>query len=630
MGRLLPASLAAALLLSVEISAASGAAASPPTEAGDPDASLEAAVTVVSRAAVPDPGVTTRVVTREEIERIPARSLPELLQSIPGLDVRRRGVEGVQADIGIRGADHDGTLFLVDGEPVGDPQTNHFSGDLDVPIDAIERIEIFAGAASALYGSGATGGVVNVVTRGARLGRARAQLEGRYVHGTSSLDAGSLRIASKVGDLVAVAVDASRSESSGFRDDTEYQTKSLRLSAVADTGAGPVQLALGYGGKQFGAFAFYGTAYPNQQESARVRTARLSADVSLGGWIVTPSLFYRDHRDDFVLERANPAFYENRSDTASGTARLVARGALPLGTIAFGAESGGESISSISLGDHSRNRQALFAELTRPLSGSEPERGGGRLGLRLDRYDAYGSRVSPLLSFWYSPAAGLKLRASGGSAFRAPTFTDLYYRDPQNVGNPDLSAERAWNAEVGATLERGPFSFDLALFTRHATNLIDFVQSGPSEPYQARNIRTANTSGVEAVAEWRGPRRGLLGRVTLQAAYVFADLSRISEGAGGTLEGRYLLDPLHTKWDLIASGTFPLEITYRSRLSYHARPSFEDGIWLVDARIGRQLLEGEIVEVYLEGENLGNVSYQERPGVPLPSRRIAAGLHLTW
>ena len=186
--------LAASLLLVVPLVAAAAAAGAEPKE-DDPSGLLKAEVTVVSRVGGPDPGVTARIVTREEIDAVPARTLSELLMSLPGVDVRRRGVEGIQADIGIRGSDHDGTLILVDGEPVNDPQTNHFSADLDVPLDAVERIEVLAGAASALYGSGATGGVVNIVTRGARLGKARAQIEGRYAHGTQSLDAGTLRIA---------------------------------------------------------------------------------------------------------------------------------------------------------------------------------------------------------------------------------------------------------------------------------------------------------------------------------------------------------------------------------------------------------------------------------------------------
>ena len=88
----------------------------------------------------------------------------DLLRYLPSVDVRRRG-PGVQADVSLRGADYNGTLILVDGEPVNDPQTNHHSLDLDVPADAIERIEVLYGSASALWGSEAVGGVIHVVTR---------------------------------------------------------------------------------------------------------------------------------------------------------------------------------------------------------------------------------------------------------------------------------------------------------------------------------------------------------------------------------------------------------------------------------------------------------------------------------
>jgi len=151
-----------------------------------------------------------------------------------------------------------------------------------------------------------------------------------------------------------------------------------------------------------------------------------------------------------------------------------------------------------------------------------------------------------------------------------------------------------------------------------------------SPVFTARNLRTSDTSGVEATAELRTTRSALLSKLVLQATYVFADLSKLSSEAGGAVEGRYLLDPVHTRWDLIGAGLLPYQVTWRSRLTYYARPSFENGAWLLDARLGRQLLEGDIVELYVEGENLGNASVQERPGVPLPGRRVAAGIHLTW
>ncbi len=584
-------------------------------------------VAVATRLGRETEATTVRTITRAEIEHLPVRSVPELLATLPGLDVRRRGAGGVQADVGIRGADFNGTLVLVDGEPMNDPQTNHHAFDLDVPLDAVERVEVLSGASSALYGTDAVGGVVNIVTRGANLGRARAQLEGRYAHGTQSRDEGGLRIASKLGDVFTVAADAWRAESSGFRDDTEYANDSLHATLRADTGAGPITLSAGSATRDFGAYAFYGTLYPDQKEKTRVRTARLAAELRAGAWTLAPSVSLRDHHDDFVLDRANPSFYRNVTDTSTLTARAVASRPLLGGTLAFGVEGGSDSVDSTGLGSHDRSHAALFFEAGGAFAPSRPEKGGFRVGLRGDRWDDYGSRLSPMAALWASPARGLRLRASVGTAFRVPTYTELYYRDPQSVGNPDLSPERAVNIEGGVTFDAGPVRLDAALFKRRGRDLIDFVRSSPSEPAVARNVRQADVWGIEATAELLPERlaRTPLTRLALGATYLFPDLGGL-EG----LTGRYVLDPPHVKWDLLAGGRLVPRLNALARLSYLSRPSWSDSVVLLDARLGFDLLEGNVLETYVEGENLGGVTYEERPGVPLPGRTVAGGFRFTW
>ena len=646
--RLLPFPGALRLALAVlALALAPWRAAAEPQEPPDPDEPVEMSTTaargrtvkaestvlgVATRAEAVETGSTVRVITREEIEASPARTLPELLQYLPGVDVRRRGAWGVQADIGLRGADANGTVLLVDGEVVNDPQTNHFTADLDVPLDGVERIEVLYGASSALWGSGAVGGVVNIVTRGASLGRARAQLEGRWAMGSHSLDAGGIRAASRIGDTFSAAGDWARSESSGFRDDAEFQSDLVRASARWDTGAGPVTFGGGYGYRRYGAYAFYGTLYPDQQETTAVRTARLAAELKVGAWTLSPSASVRAHHDDFVLDRQNPSFYENVSDGTRLAARLVARRGVAGGTVAIGAEASRETIDSTGLGSHGRNQSALFGEWAGSLRPSDPDAGGARVGARLDAWEGYGTRFSPQASAWVRLASGLKLRASGGSAFRVPTFTELYYRDPQNVGNPDLSPEKAVNAELGLSWTRGVLSLDGAGFWRRGTDLIDFVRSSSLEPWRARNVRTADTLGVEAVAKVSPRRSGPTGLsfVSVQATYVFADLAELSSSAGGATQGKYLLDPLHAKWDFIAAGTLPLLVTLRTKVTYMSRPTWTDGVWLWDLRLGRELLEGDILEIWVEGLNLGDVSCQESIGTPLPGRWISAGVRLTW
>lgn len=607
---------------------AAGQTAAPEEEA---QRTIRADVTVAAtRLGAADPSSTVRVVSREEIEHFPARSVADLLQWVAGVDVRRRGPEGTQADIGLRGADYNGTLVLVDGQPMNDPQTNHHSADLDVPLDGIERIEILYGAGASVWGADAVGGVVNIVTRGGNLGRARAQLDGRYVHGSNSLDAGGLRMASKIGDRFALSADWFRSETSGFRDDTESSEDQVRGSARLETGAGPVSASFGYGRRRFGAWAWYGTAFPNQKETTGIRTAALSAALTLGEWTLFPSVSWRAHHDDFVLDRSNPSFYENLSDSNVVQGRLYARRTFLGGTAVAGFEAGGNSIDSTNLGSHAQSRTAFYFEYGRPFDAAAPAAGGFRIGLRGDDTSDFGTNWSPHAGVWVAASPRLRLRASVGTSFRVPTYTELYYRDPQNIGNPSLGPEKATNVEAGATFSAGALTIDFVGFHRHGTDLIDFVRSSADVPWVARNIRTVDTSGIETTAAWQGRKGAILSRASLAASYTFADLKALSEAAGGATQGKYLLDPLHVKWDFVLAGTIPLQVAALSRVSYFARPSYASGVWLWDLRLGRDLLQGEIAEIYLEGRNLTGTRYEEVPGVPLPGRTIAAGLRVTW
>ncbi len=601
-----------------------------PEEGATPRLEQDVAV-VATRLDVAATSSTVRIVTREEIALMPGvHALPDVLQTILGFDVRRRGPNGTQADVGIRGSDFNGTLLLVDGQPMTDPQSGHLSADFDVPLGAVERIEVLAGSGSALWGSNALGGVVNIVTRGADLGRSNMQCETRYTHGSNSLDAGGYRAAMRIGESVSAAVDWYRTENSGFRDDTESASSLLRVSGRWDTGSGPVTLALGYASRAFGAYAFYGTTYPDQQESTRTRTAALSSTLALGGWTLTPSLSVRSHHDDFVLVRSDPGFYENLHDAVASLLRTAARRGLAGGTFAVGAEAGRETIQSTNLGSHGRNHGALFAEFARAWDPAAPSTAGLHAGLRADRYESYGSRLSPYAGVAWDAAKNLTFRASFGSSFRVPSFTELYYVDPQNVGNPNLRPEKAWHIEAGAALAVGAATFDAAYFHRHATDLIDFVRSSPDEPWHARNVRVAVTDGIEASADWTRGRPAFLTQFRVQAAYTFVDLASLSASADGATEGKYVLDPLHARWDLLAGIALPLQLSLASRLSYFSRPSFADGVWLLSARLSWQAFQGRILEFFVDGENLGNVRYQEVASVPLPRRAIAGGFNLTW
>ena len=619
----------AAAAAALALGATASAQVSP--EEDEPPRVRHEVTVVASRLEDAPPTAVVRVLTREEIVAIPgAHSVADVLRAVLGVDVRRRGAGGVQADVGIRGADLNGTLVLVDGQPANDPQTNHFSFDLDVPVAAIDRIEVLAGPGSAVWGSNPIGGAVNIVTRGAALGRATVQLEGRYAHGTQSLDEGGTRVGVRVAEPVTLAVDWWRAESSGFRDDAEFAANQLRLSSRWDTGRGPVTLTLGYADRAFGAYGFYGTTYPDQQESTRTRTATLAGALALGGFTLTPSVFVRAHHDDYILDRTNPSFYENVQDSETATARLAATHPALGGSVGFGVEGARDAIRSNNLGDHERDRAAVFTEFGRSWDPAAPGGGGWRAGLRADTIEGVGSRLSPYLGATWQATRGLNLRASYGTSFRAPTFTELYYHDPQTAGDPSLAPETAWTVDAGARLAAGPLDLDAGWYHRNATNLIDFVRTADDPVFRARNVREAVTDGIEVSASWGRGRPSFLSALALQSAWVFVDLKALSEVAGGATQGRYVLDPLHVKTDAILGLTLPVSLGLTSRLTYLSRPSFADGVWLLSARLGWQAYQGNILELFVEGENLGNAHYEDVPGTPQPGRTARAGFNLTW
>jgi iron complex outermembrane receptor protein len=108
---------------------------------------------------------TISIVTSEDIEQSTATNVAELLQQVAGVDIRRRGVNGMQADLYIRGGSFDQTLLLIDGIKVEDAQTGHHTMNMALPIEVIERIEIIKGPAARVFGQNAFTGAVNIVTK---------------------------------------------------------------------------------------------------------------------------------------------------------------------------------------------------------------------------------------------------------------------------------------------------------------------------------------------------------------------------------------------------------------------------------------------------------------------------------
>lgn len=559
-------------------------------------------VSVASRtgASLATPARTVDVIDRAEIERTAARTIADVLATQLGVDILPRSP--AQADLSLRGSSVEQVLVMVDGVPVSDVQAGHYDLDLAVPLAMVERIEVLRGTGSTLYGSDAVGGVVNIVTRtDARAASLRAR------GGSFGTAGASLFVADTTGGL-ALRVGADGERSDGHRADTDYRIGEGRVSLEHALGAGRLRADLGIGVRGFGAADFYGS-YPSY-ERTNAGTAALRWDLPLGArWSLAATLDARRHTDVFTLFRDDPSIYQNHHTSWQRGSQVVARWAAAPGlAIAVGAEGRDDRLTSDRLGDHVDDRGALFGEATL----GRPGHATLDAGLRGDWSSVDGAFASPSLAAALPLASWVTARGSVSRGFRAPTWTERYYADPANVGNPALRPERFWAEELGVRLfPAWRVSVDVALFERRANALIDWAKAAgapDSEPWHAMNVGAATYRGAELEA--RVPN--VLGTDWVVRA---SALSFDARGDAG-YTGKYALDPVTRSLGVSATRA----IGARARIGVDVlgtRRAEEESYVRTNARVAWRIGDAWL---RLDALNIGDSRHVDASGVPMARR----------
>lgn len=546
------------------------------------------------------------VLSAAEIERLPVRTVPDVLRWALGVDLMPRSPALV--DVGVRGSSFEQVLVMVDGVRVSDAQTGHFDLDLAVPLAQVERIEILRGPASTLHGADAVGGVINVVTRHGEGSQVRLETGSFGTAGMAlshTISAGEVRF--------DVATDLRRSD--GHRPGTDYETLQGRLAVAGPIGERRVDASVAWAGRDFGARGFYGSNPDwDEFEKTRATTASIALRSPVGARMaIEPVLSYRRHRDDFVLRRDDPSFYQNLHTTDQLGGKLTARYA-HVGTLrlAAGGELYHDRLESESLGDRSENRGALLAELAAGRVGHVT----AVAGARLDWHERHGSFVSPSASVAWWPVESLRFRASLGRALRTPTWTERYYRDPANEGSADLAPERSWSGEIGvdATPAEG-VRVGVAIFQREAEDLIDWARGAGSDGvWVTRNVESARFRGLEA----RLAVTDALGtRWTAHGSWL-----SLRSSTPDAVESKYALRPLAESVTAGVDRPLPGGFGVAVRAT-RARRVGEDAHLRADARVW---FERSGLRLYLDGQNLGDESYLDIARIEAPGRALLIGL----
>jgi outer membrane cobalamin receptor len=538
------------------------------------------------------------VFTREDIDNLPAHSIADILAQAASVDIRSRAPFGIQNDLSVRGSSFSQVLVLVDGMRINDSQTGHHNADIPVPLQDIERVEVLLGPGSSVYGADAFGGTVNIITR-----HHPEQAQSSIAAGQDGFVEGSFSAGLEKG-RVQQSVSVSANRSSGFQYDRDFRS----ITASARTNIGErTSFQISHANKEFGANGFYGPAPSKEWTNQTLVSFERRFEGSSGSGAVLQA-YYRTHGDRFLYNIDLPGLFESSHRThESVVSARVRHKVTDAGMLTLGGEAGGDWIVSNTLGRHAFARTSLFGE----FQWMPGKTAVVYPGLRLDYYSNFGASVNPSLSgsWWIMPR--LKLRASAGHAFRIPTFTELYYRDPNHEASSTLKPERAWSEEIGADfIPAKSWLGSLTLFSRQEQDVIDWIRASAGEKWHTANIRNLRTLGAEISLEHS---LGSQARIAVHYTRISIDAGKID------FKSKYVLDYARDSWT--ASASFPMRFAfeYQQTASYKRRADGRS-YCLLDGRLERHFRK---FTAALDLTNMLNSEYQEVIGVDMPGRWFA-------
>lgn len=568
-------------------------------------------------------GAAINVIDRAEIERRQQIQALDLLKRLPGVSISRNGGFGSTSTVRLRGSEAGMVKVLIDGVEVNDAAGANNEFDFNSLLTGdIERIEVLKGPQSALYGNDAMGGVINVITRsGSGAPRVTALAEaGSY--GTFRQQAG---VSGAVGDT-SFALNGSNLSTDGF-------SRTIYGSEKDGTDARAVSGKLGIKASDIlrfdltGGWSWLDTEYdPFGADGAAAQEkemwqGRAAADLTLmeGRLSNNLAVSFASTERDFD----EPTGWYTQSTFDSRRLALDYQGNLHLGrdTATFGLsvdEEKAETTNSSAFGfepgidDAITTKSAFFQYLAQVGDNLTLTAGG-----RIDDHEAFGSKATYRVTGAYAlPSTGTILRASYGTAYKAPTLYQLY--EP-SYGNATLRPEEAtgYDAGIEQSLADGKVTLGASVFRNLYEDLIGF-----SSRYT--NIAKARTQGVELTFQAR-PLDGLL----LAANYTFLDTEDRATGRDLPRRPRNNVNA-SIDWEVtddIALGT-ALRYVGSQRDSSSATAPILDGATVVDLTARWQAFEK--VGFFGRVENIADKTYQEVRTYRAPGRSAYAGVQVRF
>ena len=553
---------------------------------------------------------TIQVISAEFIKNSAATNVADLLQQVAGVDIRRRGSAGSQADLYIRGGGFDQTLLLIDGIKMDDAQTGHHTMNAALPIEVIERIEIIKGPAARVFGQNAFTGAINIVTKSTLANTASVNIEaGSFGQLNGSVTVGKEFENSSIIAHVGILT------SDGYRHNSDYENKNYLLKGVFNKKEQPIEVIATFFDKKFGANGFYASATATEQyEETQSSLFGASTTFRTEKFKITPRVYWKRGQDEYIYIRDNPSVYRNLHITNKVGVETNASYTSDIGITGFGVDLSRVFISSNNLGKRNRTMVNLFLEHRFKALNDKLDI---TPGIAVTYFSDFKFHAFPGLDIGFKLSDNLKAYGNLGVTYRIPTYTDLYYNDRSTIGNSNLKPEEAFAQEIGLKFNSGRFTSSVAIFNRDADNLIDFIRPDVTSKYEATNIAKVNTKGFELNTDYRFKLNEF--NQTLSFGYNYLNDDILDQNKDLS---RYSLNTL--KHQFITRFESKLFKNVRQNIIYkHAERTIGTSYNVWDASV---IVAVNKFNFTVTANNIFNAEYIESGFVPMPPSSLLFGL----
>ena len=558
---------------------------------------------------------SVEVIDSKSIIESGVNNVVDLLQQVSGVDLRRRGVAGTQADLYIRGGGFDQTLLLIDGMKMDDIQTGHHTLNLLLPIQLIERIEIIKGPASRIFGQNAFNGAINIVTK--TLPKSDKKLFEVMVSNPTfgSFKQFGFLINSRLllKEKFNAQLTFSRSKSDGYRYNTDYSNDFFFFKSEIKTKKNPIIITSGFTEKKFGANGFYASpSAVDQYEETQASFVGISTVFDSEKLLIRPKLYWRRGQDEYIYIRNNPSVYRNLHITNKIYLDFSFSKLFDSSRLNFGIDLSSSSISSNNLGKHNRFTSSLYADYTFKTKDNKLSFSPG---FSVSNFSDMSTHLFPGVDIGFDLSKKINLYANYGKTYRIPTYTDLYYTDRNTIGNPNLNPEHAITNEIGIKYSNENIDISSSYFLRKSSNIIDYVKQSEQDKWEATNIRNLDTNGFDFNFLFKiSPNNSL----RLGYTYLF-DKSYVSE----VNYSRYAINSLRHQLNTRLALKYSNKITHTLINRFGERSNNVSHI-VYDSNLKYQLSNNSYF--FINVNNIFNEEYYETNLVPMPGRNFLIGV----